>query len=119
MFVTRCDPERSRISRGRRPSRGPGRPAPAGSAATTSLKLVPLPGVVLRGRLISGEQGIEPLEDVVVEPQRHRALGVIELSYSARPDDRPGDTLLVQQPGQRHVGRLLAEFVAQVLVGLD
>ena len=49
----------------------------------------------------------------------HRALRVVQLAQGARPDDRPGDALLMQQPGQRHVGRLLAELVAQVLVGRD
>jgi hypothetical protein len=46
-------------------------------------------------------------------------LRVIERAEGPRPDDRLGDNLLVQQPGQRHVGRLLAQSAAQVLVDRD
>src|SRR3984957_2135892 len=111
MFVTRCEPLRSRIKRG-----GCGT---AGSASASLLKLMPSPGVVLRRGPVSGEQLVEPLEDVVVELEGHRALRAVELSPGARPDDRRGDPVLVQQPGQRDVRRFLAELVAQVLVGLD
>src|SRR5579859_4109150 len=74
---------------------------------------------MLRGGTVAGEQIVEPLEHVVIEFEGYGAPRVIELGEGPRPDDRPGDTLLVQQPGQRHVGRLLAEPVAQVLVGRD
>ena len=74
---------------------------------------------MLRRGPVPGEQVVEPLEDVIFEPQGDRALRVVELSQGARPDDRRGDAFLMQQPGQRHVRRLLAEFVAQILVGPD
>src|SRR5690242_20842961 len=74
---------------------------------------------MLRGRLVPGEDVVEPLEHVLAEVDGDRVLRVVQLVLGARPDDRPGDAFLVQQPGQRHVGRLLAEFVAQRLVGRD
>src|SRR5580692_1416718 len=111
MFVTRCEPERSRMSRGMCGT--------SGSASAKLLKLMPSPGVVLRRGPVPGEQVVEPLEGVIFEPQGDRALRVVELSSGARPDDGGGDPVLMQQPGQRDVGRLLAELVAQVLVGLD
>src|ERR1700691_2188771 len=118
MFVTRCAPERFRISDGIWvPCDLPA--DSEGCASAASLTAVPSPGVVLRRGLVAGEEVVETLEGVVVELQGHRPLGVIELGEGARPDDRPGDALLVQQPGQRHVRRLLAEFVAEVLIGCD
>src|ERR1700745_2506297 len=74
---------------------------------------------MLRGRPVPGENAVEPLEHVLAEVDGDRVLRVVQLILGARPDDRPGNALLVQQPGQRHVGRLLAEFVAQRLVGRD
>src|SRR5215470_13313318 len=108
MFVTRCTPDRSRSSDGT-----------GDRASARSLTLAFLPGVMLRRGLVPGEQAVEPLEHVVVEPDGDRVLRVVELVLGARPDDRTGDALLVQQPGQRHVSRLLAELVAQGLVGRD
>src|SRR6516164_2402921 len=108
MFVTRCTPERSRSSAG---TRGP--------ASARLLTLALLPGVMLRRGLVPGEDVVEPLEHVLAEVDGDRVLRVVQLVLGARADDRPGDALLVQQPGQRHVGRLLAELVAQGLVGRD
>src|SRR6204780_1928848 len=118
MFVTRCSPERFRISDGILVPCGlPG--DSEGWASATSLTAVPSPGVVLRRGLVAGEEVVETLEGVVVELQGHRALGVVELGEGARSDDRARNALLVQQPGQRHVRGLLAEFVAEVFVGCD
>src|SRR5215469_5631269 len=108
MLVTRCTPERSRSSEGT-----------GDRASARSLMPAFLPGVMLRRGLVPGEDVIEPLEHVLAEVDGDRVLRVVQLVLGARPDDRPGDALLVQQPGQRHVGRLLAELIAQVLVGHD
>src|SRR5215470_3154147 len=108
MFVTRCTPERSRSSRGT-----------ADRASARSLMPAFSPGVMLRCGLIAGEDVVEPLKHVLAEVDGDRVLRVVQLVLGARPDDRPSDALLVQQPGQRHVGRLLAELVAQGLVGRD
>src|SRR6266404_1335689 len=109
MLVTRCTPERSRSREGTGDSR---------SARSLTLAFLPgLPGVMLRGGLVPGEDVVEPLEHVLAEVDGDRVLCVVQLVLGARPDDRPGDAVLVQQPGQRHVGRLLAELVAQDLVG--
>src|SRR5258708_26623302 len=78
-----------------------------------------LPGVVLRGWPVAGEDGVEALKHLVVETERHRALCVFELPGSTRADDGPGYAVLVQQPGQRDAARLLADLIAQVLVRLD
>src|SRR5271167_4315836 len=115
MFVTRCKSDRPRRSLGVDPAAA----EPAGSASARSLTPEPSPGVMLRGGAVPGEQLVEPLEHVVVEPEGHRALRVVQLGQGARPDDRACNALLMQQPGQRHVGWLLAEPVAQVLVGRD
>src|SRR5690349_22595492 len=108
MFVTRCTPERSRSSRGT-----------GDCASARSLMPAFSPGVMLRRGLVAGEDVVEPLEHVLAEVDGDRVLRVVQLVLGARPDDRPGDALLVQQPGQRHMGRLLAELVAQRLVGRD
>src|SRR5690348_10192288 len=105
MLVTRCAPDRSRSS--------------WGAGETVSLILTFLPGVMLRRSPVPGEQVVEPLEHVIVELEGHRAPRVVELLPGARPDDRPGDALLVHEPGQRDVGRVLAELVAEVLVRRD
>src|SRR5215469_400624 len=71
-----------------------------------------LPGVVLGGRAIAREDGVEPFEDFVVKAERYRTLRILKLPGSSRPDDRAGDAVLVQQPGQRDAARLLADLLA-------
>ena len=44
---------------------------------------------------------------------------VLELLHRARSDDRRGDGGLRQQPRQRDIGGMLAQFLAEVLVALD
>src|ERR1019366_7264956 len=78
-----------------------------------------LPGVVLRGWPVAGEDAVEAFQHLVIELQRHRALCVLELPGGTRADDRPGYAVLVQQPGERDTARLLADLIAQVLVRLD
>ena len=77
------------------------------------------PGVVLGCRLVAGEDLVELGEGLVVELDLERAQRPVELLDRARADDRGGDGGPGQQPGQADVGGLLAELVAQVLVGLD
>src|SRR5487761_515515 len=95
MFVTRSPPERSRSN--------------------------PLisPSVVFGCGLVAGEQLVQPLEHVLVEGQLDRADRIVQVPDRARAGDRPRDALLVQQPGQGHVGRFLAELLAQILVRAD
>src|SRR5580692_5767322 len=74
------------------------------------------PGIVLGGRLVAGEDGIEPLQRVPVEPEIDGSGRPVKLVASARADDRPGNPVLVQQPCQGDGGRLFAEFLAEKLV---
>src|ERR1700727_2956584 len=95
---------------------------PNTSNATTSMSTAPprpvrLPGVVLRGGFEPGEDVVKLLEGVLAQRQGDRVQRVVQLLHGPRPDDRRRHTVLVQQPGQRHVGRLFTELVAQVLVG--
>src|ERR1700749_3679602 len=78
-----------------------------------------LPGVVLRGWPVAGEDAVEAFPHLVIELQRYRALCILELPGGTRPDNWPGYAVLMQQPGQRHAARLLADLLAQVLVRLD
>ena len=45
--------------------------------------------------------------------------GILQLFQRAWADDRRRDRRIVQQPGQRHGARLLAEFTAEPLVALE
>src|SRR5215468_5813770 len=78
-----------------------------------------LPGVVLRGWLVAGEDAVEASQRLVIELQRYSALCILELPGGARSDDRPGHPVLVQQPGERDAARLFADLIAQVFVRLD
>src|ERR1022692_2453822 len=48
-----------------------------------------LPGVVLRGWPVAGEDAVEAFQHLVIELERHRALCILELPGGTRADDRP------------------------------
>src|SRR3954447_1162935 len=77
-----------------------------------------LPGVVLRRGLVRRPDLVESRERLVVEVDVERGDRVVELLERAGADDRPGDPGTGQQPGESNAGRLVADLVAQVLVGL-
>src|SRR4051794_8424132 len=77
-----------------------------------------LPGVVLRRGLVRRPDLIESRERLVVEVDVEGGDGIVELLKRAGADDRPGDPGTGQQPGESDASRLLADLVAQVLVGL-
>src|SRR5579884_2326123 len=73
-----------------------------------------LPGVGLRsGPARAREDGVQPGEGVEVEVHLEGPKAGAELLEGAGPDDGSGDGRLGQQPGQGHVGRLLAELGTQ------
>ena len=79
-----------------------------------------LPGVGLRCLAAwAGQDLVEPGERLVVELDLDRPHRAVELSRRARADDRRRHRGLVQQPRERDVRRVLAEFVAERLVGFD
>src|SRR5581483_12062901 len=79
-----------------------------------------LPGVRL-GRLAAGarEDRVELPELLVIQLDLERAQAAVQLLDRARPDDRGGDNRVVQQPGQRDIGGLLAQLAAEALVGFQ
>src|SRR5881398_1178138 len=77
------------------------------------------PGVVLRRRLVARPYLVQSRECLLVERHLERAEGRVELLQGARPDDRPGHSVLREQPCQRHVRRVLADVVTEILVALD
>jgi hypothetical protein len=78
------------------------------------------PGVGLGGFAAgAGPDLVESPECVVGQVDVEGALAGDELVERARADDRGGHGGLVQQPGERHVGGLFAELVAEGLVGLE
>src|SRR4051794_33116779 len=78
-----------------------------------------LPGVVLRRGLVPRPDLVESRERLVVQRHLERADGRVELLDGAWTDDRPGDAVLGKEPGERHMGGLATDLVAEVLVGLD
>src|SRR4051812_46367412 len=89
-------------------------PAMEGGSARHGGRVGGLPGVGLGGGTGPGEDVVESAEDVLAQVDLQGPEGAVELLHRAGADDRGGDTVLVQQPRQCDVGRLLAEFVAQV-----
>src|SRR3954453_341417 len=78
-----------------------------------------LPGVVLRGGLVTRPDLVEAGERLVVERHLESGERVVELLDRPRPDDRSGDGVAGQQPGERDVRRIVAELPAEVFVRLD
>src|ERR1700712_5990 len=74
-----------------------------------------LPGVVLGGGLVAGEDVVELGQRGFVEFDLEGTFCRIQLFHSARPDDRRGHGRLVQQPGQRDVARLEPTFLGEIL----
>src|SRR4051812_9975148 len=75
--------------------------------------------VLHRGRLVTGEDLVQPVECVVVQLDVERVQRALQVAHRARPDDRCGHRGLVQQPREADVGRTLAEVAAQPLVLLE
>src|SRR5690242_11186621 len=73
------------------------------------------------GRLAAGPGPdlVEPIGLLVAQLDLERAQAAGQLLERARPDDRRGHHRVAQQPGQRYVGRLLAQLAAERLVGLQ
>src|SRR3712207_5565287 len=89
------------------------------SGRTWSRRVSGSPGVVLGGRLVSGEYLIQPSQRFLVELDVQRPQCPLELLLGARADDRRGDRGLRQQPGEGNVTRLVSQLVHQVLILLD
>src|ERR1700722_17241884 len=67
----------------------------------------------------AGENLVQPTEGLLVERDLQGPQRPGQLVQRPGPDDRGGHRGLVQQPGQRDPGRVLAEVGAERLVGLD
>src|SRR4051794_19233706 len=85
------------------------------AAVASALAPGPSPGIGLRGGTGAGEELVEPVQHVLAEVDAQGVERSVELVHRPRADDRCGDSVLVQQPGQSHVGRVLAELVAEIL----
>ena len=71
--------------------------------------------VLLDAQLRRAHNG--PLD--LVERDLERAERAVELLERARADDRRGDGRPGQEPGQRHVRRLVTKLLAQSVVALE
>src|SRR5258706_3895157 len=90
------------------------------SASGTNCTSLGSPGVGLRRRAArAGPDLVEARRDLLAHRDLERAQGAIELLLGARADDRRGHGLVRKQPGERDVGRILAQFAAEALVGLE
>jgi hypothetical protein len=67
----------------------------------------------------AGEDGLQPLQRLVRQLDLQRAQAPNQTLERARADDRHRDDWVVQQLGQGHVRRLLAQLTAQPLVGFQ
>jgi ribosome biogenesis GTPase len=91
---------------------------PAGRATTPERSRSP--GVRLGRRPArAGEDLVQPLQHAAVQRDLEGVQGPVELAQRTGPHDRRGDRGLMQQPGQAHLGRILADLGAQRLVRLD
>ena len=78
-----------------------------------------LPGVILGGGLVAGEELVELGQDLVVQGDVDRIEGTIELLDGAWPDDGSGDRRPGEQPGQGNGRGLLPDLVAELFVPLE
>src|SRR5262245_38169649 len=92
---------------------------PATTACTRHRWASALPGPRLRAGATAADRrkdAVQRGERLLGEGELQGTQGAVELIHGARPDDRGGDPRPAQQPGERHVGRILAEIRAQLLV---
>src|SRR6185312_429205 len=95
-------------------------PGPRSSAADPPDGPERSPGVGFGGRLAGPRKDrVQLAEQLGVELDLQRAQAAVELRARARSDDRAGDHRVRQQPGERHVGRLLAELATEALEGFE
>ncbi len=79
-----------------------------------------LPCVCFRGRAAGARPNfVKPLHLLVGQSYFDRTQAAFELLHGARADDRRGDVGVVQQPCQRDISWLLADFAAEALVGFQ
>src|SRR6267378_7118886 len=60
----------------------------------------------------AGEDVVEPFQCFMAQRKTQDAYRAVQLFHRARSYNRRRDGLLVQQPGERHIGRVLAELCA-------